>query len=632
MCGIAGWVGSALSARADSPRRLIREMTDTLRHRGPDDSGIHVEEGLALGHRRLSIIDLDHGQQPMWNEAGTVGVVYNGEIYNFLELRRALERDGHRFRTRSDTEVLLAMYERHGDEMLERLDGMFAFALWDRPRRRLLAARDRAGEKPLYYAPSADGLVFGSELKALVRHPAVSREIDPRALASYLAHEYVPAPASIFRDVRKLPAAHAMSVAADGSLRVFKYWEPRYGERHVRVGLPEATARLSELLERSLRTRLIADVPLGVFLSGGVDSSSIVGFLVRRLGRTDVKTFSIGFREASFDESRWARTIAERFGTEHHEEILDANRMLEVLPELLELLDEPFADPSIVPTYLLSRFTRRHVKVALGGDGGDELFVGYPTFTAHKLVHVYDRLVPRPAHRLLELAASRMAVSHRNMSFDFLLNVFLRGAYRADHHRHIVWLGAFSPEMQRELWSYDGMPPDDEELFAGALAAVRECGGEDHLQRAFNLYFRLYLQDDILTKVDRASMMNSLEVRAPFLDVELMETAQGLPSALKFPRFRLKHVLKETVRGLVPDEVIDRPKKGFGIPVGRWLRNELREELLAALSPQRIRAGGFFSPEYVQGLVHEHLEGRANHRKPLWTLLMFERWRERWAS
>jgi len=631
MCGIAGWVGSELSARVESPERLIRAMSDVLRHRGPDDSGTHVEDGVALGHRRLSIIDLEGGHQPMWDETGAVAIVYNGEIYNFPTLRDELRALGHRFRTRSDTEVLLALYRQHGEAMLERLDGMFAFAIWDRTRRRLFAARDRAGEKPLYYAPLAGGLLFASEPKALLLHPAVSRRIDPQALAAYLAHEYVPAPACIFRDLRKLPAAHALSVSPEAEPRIWRYWSPRYGEPDRSVGLAEARERLSALLEQSVRSRLIADVPLGVFLSGGIDSSTIVAFLVRRLGHADVRTFSIGFRESSFDESGWARRVAREFGTDHREETLDARGMLRVLPELIERLDEPFADPSIVPTYLLSRFTRQHVKVAVGGDGGDELFGGYTTFVAHKLARIYDRLMPRPAHRLLVRAASAMSVSHRNMSLDFLLDSFLRGAYRPDHERHVVWVGALSPEMQRELWTADGMPPASERIYEAGLRAIRGCGVADHLQQALHLYFQLYLQDDILTKVDRASMMNSLEVRAPFLGVDLMEAAQGLPGALKLPRLELKHVLKQTVRGLVPDEVIDRPKKGFGIPVGHWLRHELKDELRAALAPARIREAGLFSADYVNRLVREHLDGRRNHRKPLWTLLMFEKWRERWA-
>ena len=632
MCGIAGWVGQLDRHGAAAPAPVLDRMTDALSHRGPDDRGVWLGQGVALGHRRLSIIDIEGGHQPMWSPDGRFCIVYNGEIYNFLELRRELERRGRRFATRSDTEVLLAAYEEWADAAVERINGMFAFAIWDVARRRLFAARDRAGEKPFYYADVGGSLVFASEIKGLLPHPAVSRELDHDAVARYLAFEYVPAPASIFRDVRKLPAAHSLILEPATRPCIQRYWTPRYGHRKGGPTIEQACQNLRSRLVESLRQRLISDVPLGVFLSGGIDSSAIVALLAREVGHSRIKTFTIGFHDASFDESDYARRIAEHFGTEHHQELLDPHRMIEVLPEIIERLDEPLGDPSIVPTYLLSDFTRRHVTVAVGGDGGDELFAGYPTFTAHKLTRVYDRLMPRVGHAIARKLAARLFVSHRNMSFDFLLNTFLKGARQPAHQRHVTWIGAFTPEMQRQLWIE---PPelDPATLYGCAAEAMREVEVDDEMQRALQLYFKLYLQDDILTKVDRASMMHSLEVRAPFLDVPLMEATQALPARMKIRGLRgLKHVLKETVKGLVPDEILARPKKGFGIPVSRWFRDDLRDDLRATLSPERLRAGGLFRPEPVERMVREHLEGEFNHRKPLWTLFMFEKWRERWAA
>ena len=356
MCGIAGWVDPVDRQETATPEAVLDRMTDALSHRGPDDRGVWLGQGVALGHRRLSVIDIEGGHQPMWSPDGRLCIVYNGEIYNFLELREELESKGRRFATRSDTEVLLTAYDEWGEQVVERINGMFAFAIWDAGRRRLFAARDRAGEKPFYYAHVDGSFVFASEIKGLLPHPSVSRELDRSAVALYLAYEYVPAPASIFRDVRKLPAAHTLSLEPGTEPRIRRYWTPRYGRRENSTSIEEACEVLRARLTESLRQRLISDVPLGVFLSGGIDSSAIVGFLARELGHPRIKTFTIGFHDSSFDESGYARRIAEHFGTEHHQEILDPRRMIEVLPDIIDRLDEPLADPSIVPTYLLSRF------------------------------------------------------------------------------------------------------------------------------------------------------------------------------------------------------------------------------------------------------------------------------------
>jgi len=631
MCGIAGWVGDWGDRPRQEAEGLLAAMTETLRHRGPDDRGLHLDRDVGLGHRRLSIIDLEGGRQPMASEDGSVLVVFNGEIYNFLELRSDLARAGRRFRTRSDTEVLLVLYEECGEAMLERLNGMFAFALWDARRRRLFAARDRSGKKPFYYAQAGGLFLFASELKALLRHPAVTAEIDPVALAQYLAFEYVPSPRSILAGVRKLPAATALTVAPGAEPRLRRYWSPRYAGRGERVDEETAARRVEALVDDAVRLRLISDVPLGVFLSGGLDSSAVVAMMSRHVPAGDIHSFSIGFRETSFDESEHARSVARHFGTRHHEEILDARGLMAILPEVIAGLDEPFADPSIVPTFLLSRFTRGHVKVALGGDGADELFGGYPTFVAERLAPLYDRVVPRWMDRLAAAAAAHLPVSHRNMSADFLLRQFLRGTFRGPAERHLAWLGAFTDDLRAEIQHRDPAGPHGpEDIYETARAAMADTRSDDPMQRVLHLYFALYLQDDILFKVDRASMLNSLEVRAPFLDVRVVEAVMGLPSRLKVRGRRLKVLLRRILLGRVPRSVLARPKKGFGVPVGRWIRDDLREEVSEVLSASRLRRAGLFSAEGVQRLLDEHLSGRRNHRKPLWALYMFEKWRDTW--
>ena len=633
MCGIAGWVGEGDGRPREEAEAILSGMTEALRHRGPDDRGLYLDRDVGLGHRRLSIIDIAGGHQPMASEDGSLIVVFNGEIYNFLELRSDLERRGHRFRSRSDTEVLLALYETYGSDMLEHLNGMFAFALWDTRQRRLLAARDRAGKKPFYYLAGENRFLFASELKALLRHPALAPEIDPLGLAQYLAFEYVPAPQSILAGVRKLPAGTALWVAPGAAPRLWRYWSPRYAGRDDVVDEDEACRHLETLLDDAVRLRLISDVPLGVFLSGGIDSSAVVALMSRHVRPEEINTFSIGFREESFDESSHARRLARHFGTSHHEEILDGRGMLEILPEVIAGLDEPFADPSVVPTYLLSRFTRSRVKVALGGDGADELFAGYPTFIAEKLVRRYDRLVPRWMDRLVGAVVDRLPVSHRDMSLDFLLHQFLRGTSREPAGRHMAWLGSFSDDMRDALLkSGAGAGLETDEVYRTARAALAEAGSDDPMQEVLNLYFRLYLQDDILFKVDRASMLNSLEVRCPFLDYRVVEAAQKLPARYKIRGRRLKYILKRMLAGRLPQPILDRPKKGFGIPVGQWIRAELREEIADVLSPRRIEQGGLFSAPYVRRLLDEHLAGRRNHRKPIWTLFMFEKWRETWLK
>ncbi|PWU23870.1 MAG: asparagine synthase (glutamine-hydrolyzing) [Candidatus Rokuibacteriota bacterium] len=625
MCGICGIIGPD-----PVDRESLARMTRVLRHRGPDDEGFYVREygdgvAVGLGFRRLSIIDLDTGNQPIANEDGSVQLVFNGEIYNFRELRRELQARGHRFSTRADTEVIVHLYEDVGVRCVERLNGMFAFALWDESRRELILARDRFGKKPLYYAALGPSLFFGSETKALIEHPRCSPKLDFESLARYLALEYVPTPRSIFEGVKKLPAGHVLRWR-DGTSSTQRYWDLAFDGRNERMSDDEYAAEFRSRFREAVRRRLISDVPLGAFLSGGIDSSSVVAMMAEASPRGAVNTFSIGFEEPSFDESEHGRRVAAHFGTEHHEQVFTAKTMPELLPTVVDFLDEPFGDASILPTYLLSRFTREFVTVALGGDGSDELLAGYPTFPAERVARLYP--VPAFLHeRVVVTLADRVPVSTANFSPDFKLKRFLRGAGSPANVRHPVWLGSFTRDELGSLLVGSFSDPYAESRQAYVGAPTR-----DRLERLIYVYARTYLQDDILVKVDRASMACSLEVRAPFLDVELVEFLASVPPRLKLRRFDTKYLLKQAMAEVLPSGIVDRPKKGFGIPIAEWFKTVLREPLYDELSPGRLDRQGLFEPNEVQRLLSEHMSGRRDHRKPLWTLYMFQLWHRRWLE
>jgi asparagine synthase (glutamine-hydrolysing) len=622
MCGIAGVVG-----RDGVDRDALVRMTRVLRHRGPDDEGFFVREyddgvGVGLGFRRLSIIDLETGNQPISNESGSLQLVFNGEIYNFAELRERLESVGHLFATLADTEVIVHLYEELGSRCLDRLNGMFAFALWDDARRELVLARDRFGKKPLYYADLGDTLMFGSELKALRGHPRCPDEIDADALSHYLALEYVPTPWSILRSVRKLPAGHLLRWR-DGRVSVERWWDMSFGETQERTD-EDVIEEFRTQLRAAVRRRLVSDVPLGAFLSGGIDSSSVVAMMVEELPPESVKTFTIGFGERSFDESEHGRRVASHFGTDHYEDVFTPRVMLDLLPTVVEFLDEPFADASVLPTYLLSRFTRESVTVALGGDGSDELLAGYPTFPAERAARLY-RVPHALHHRVVVPLVDKVPVSTANFSFDFKLKRFVRGAGESPDARHATWLGSFTPGDQQRL--LQGQPTD---IFAAQRAVINAAPSTNWVERLIYLYSTTYLQDDILVKVDRASMACSLEVRAPFLDVELVEFLGRVPARLKLRRFDTKHLLKRAMADTLPAGIAGRAKKGFGIPLAEWLKEDLREQLEDELAPSRVDHQGIFDAREVRRLVSEHLDGRRDHRKQLWTLLMFQLWHRRW--
>jgi asparagine synthase (glutamine-hydrolysing) len=626
MCGICGVAGAS-----GDGRDLVHRMCSELEHRGPDDEGSVHFDGVTLGMRRLSIIDLEGGHQPIHNEDSKVWVVQNGEIYNHLELREQLIAAGHMFKTESDTEVLVHGWEQWGDDLVQRLNGMFAFALLDRTRGVLVLARDRMGIKPLHYAVDGRRLVFASELKALLCDPALRRGIDPVALDQYLALEYVPSPGCIVRGISKLPPAHTFTWSlAEGTHRLRRYWSPDLaaGEGGVRpLSLEERCEELREVLRESVRKELISDVPLGVFLSGGIDSSAVTAMMAQ-LG-SDVKSFSVGFAERSFDEAQYARQVAAHLGTEHHELTLEPEMLLGLIPKLPTLLDEPLGDASIIPTYLLSEFTRRHVKVALGGDGGDELFAGYPTMQAHRLAGYYQRVPRLLREGLVAPVVRRLPVSRDNLSFDYRAKRFVSGAPFALAERHQRWMGSFaaedrtallSAEVRDELARNGGEDP--------AKALLDGAGLRDPLNQVLLMDMRMYLENDILVKLDRASMMASLEGRVPLLNNDFVAYATHLPLNLKLRGLGSKFLFKRALRGLLPDSILNRPKKGFGIPVAHWFRGPLKEQLLSVLAPERIGRKGFFDPAAVALLIKDHLDGHRDNRKQLWTLFAFELWHD----
>ena len=627
MCGITGW--ATLDSHTLPPeggKELLHAMCERMIHRGPDSEGLFVTSGVALGMRRLAIIDLVTGEQPVFNEDKSVTVVLNGEIYNYRELRDDLEKRGHSFRSASDTEVLPHLYEEYGDDMVRELNGMFAFALWDSRRRRLLIARDRFGEKPLYWGVFDNTLLFASEPKVLLAHPSVKPALNLQALRQYLSFDYVPAPLSIYEGVNKLPAAHKLTLE-DGRVEVERYWRLSYKTIDPVPTENEAAQYLRELMADAVRMRLVSDVPLGVLLSGGVDSSSIAALAVAASSEP-VKTFSISFAEASFDESAYARSVAKFLGTDHHEERLSANLAANLVSEIGAWMDEPFSDPSLVPTYLLSRFTRKHVTVALGGDGGDELFAGYPMYAGLRWAEIYKRVPPALRAGVIEPLVKLLPVKTKNLSFDYKALRFVTGAKYDTVARHHVWFGSFTPEEQLELMAPDALAASDSDIYAQARLMAAECDNAELVTQMQSVDTRLYLAEDILTKVDRASMAVSLEVRAPFLDPRVAEFAASLPCSYKLHGHKTKYILKKAVREMLPPFVTRRGKKGFGVPVAQWLKEKLRPLARDLLSPERVRRAGVFNPAYVARLQDEHERGVANHRKLLWTLLMFELWHE----
>lgn len=617
MCGITGIV-HAEAARPLEVERL-RAMNTTLTHRGPDGAGEFVGRGVGLAMRRLAIIDVAGGQQPVFSADLRIVAVCNGEIYNHRALRAELSARGYQIREGSDAEVIPHAYQAWGVDCLEHLEGMFAVAIWDEDRRSLLLARDRLGKKPIYYMVHNGSLYFGSELKSLRVVTEAPWAIDRRALTRYLSFEYLPAPETIFAGVHKLPAGTRL-VWEGGRLSEARYWDIPSTTRTV-LTLPEAQQAFREHFAAAIQERLMSDVPLGVFLSGGIDSTSIVAMLRHIAPQTEIKTFAIGFPEASYDESAHAAYAAQYFRTTHHARMVTAATVLKQLPGVIQWLDEPFADDSLLPTYVLSRFAREEVTVALGGDGGDELFAGYQTFVAERWHRCY-RHVPAIVQQGIAAAVGRLPVRDTAFSLDFKLRKFIQDPAATLWARHARWVGtSLGP---RELTALTGMAYDT------AFADLEAMSADD--DDALELfYLRYYLPEDILTKVDRASMAASLEVRAPFLDHELVAFCRGLPMAWKLHGGEGKWFLKQALREFLPPAIVQRKKKGFGMPVSAWLRGPLRPMLTDLLAPARLQRQGLLDAAVVQRYLEAHLAGRANHRQLLWTLLIFQLWYDEWG-
>jgi asparagine synthase (glutamine-hydrolysing) len=628
MCGIAGWANlDPKRPPENGDEVLLSSMCDRMWHRGPDGEGIWMGQGVALGMRRLAVIDLKTGDQPMWNEDKTVVVVMNGEIYNFKELRRDLEERGHKFYSESDTEVIPHLYDEHGEGFLDLLNGMFAIALWDKKLDKLILARDRFGEKPLYYGTFDDKLFFASEPKVLLTHPKIKPEIDRKALHHYLSYDYVPAPMSIYKGIHKLPAAHRLVWEA-GKIRTKRFWNLSFDKNGGKPGIGEATEKLSGLISDAVESRLVSDVPLGVLLSGGVDSSTIAAF-AQQHSSSRIKTFSIGFEEDSFDESGYARQVARHLGTDHYEDRLSVKTAKKLITEIGSWLDEPVSDGSMIPTFLLSRFVREHVTVALGGDGGDEIFAGYPTYYGHKVARVYDLIPGFVKAGVIKPIVNNLSTSTDNISFDYKAKRFVSSAGFEVVERHHSWFGSFTAEQKQKLLT-DSVHSvtKDLDVYKGAKEMLAECDAENRVEQMQYLDMNYYLAEDILTKVDRASMAVSLEVRAPFLDHRVAEYAASLPADYKLRGSSTKYILKKMAAGMLPNEIINRPKKGFGMPVAKWLKGFLNPLMHEMLSPSRLITQDLFNHEYVQELMREHEQGIANHYKQLWTLLIFQLWYE----
>jgi asparagine synthase (glutamine-hydrolysing) len=628
MCGITGFIdlwNTNGPRGAEECADTLDAMCRVIRHRGPDDQGVMLKHGVALGMRRLSIIDLAGGHQPISNEDNAVTIVFNGEIYNYRELHTLLQSQGHRFATNSDTETIVHAYEEYGPACLAHLRGMFAFAIWDDRKQKLFIARDRVGKKPLYYSVTRGGtLVFGSELKSLLEHPDVEREINPQALDAYFSLGYVPDPISIFANVEKLPPGHHLTFT-NGRVSIERYWDFSYETNGNGQRAADYLEELRAILDESVRLRLVSDVPLGAFLSGGIDSSTVVGMMARHMDQP-VKTFSIGFNEDSYNELKYARLTAKKFGTDHHEFMVTPD-ICEVVDQLAWHFDEPFADSSAIPTYVVSKLAREHVKVVLTGDGGDELFAGYSRYVTERRRSKFD-LVPRIVREGLMAPLSRR-LPHGAWGRNYLNNVALDPITRyldnvsvfTGLNKSSLYTAAFSDQLRtsRHLSAY-----------------FRELSGnvktDARLDSLLYIDSKTYLPGDILTKVDRMSMAVSLEARVPLLDHKLIEFVTRIPASLKMNGLETKYLFKRAVADLVPAEILNRPKQGFGVPIQHWINQQLRERIRDTLNDPLTLQRGYVSRSHVEQLLDEHERGRRDHAMGLWSLLMLELWHRQYVD
>ncbi len=627
MCGIVG-IANANSRGAS--REILERMNEAIAHRGPDEDGFYVNENIGLAMRRLSIIDLAGGQQPIYNADKTALIVFNGEIYNFQELRADLEKRGNEFYTNSDTEVILHLYDKYGADCVQHLRGMFAFAIWDKRDKSLFIARDRVGKKPLLYSHQPNGnLIFGSEFRALLEHSDISREVDYEAIDNYLSYLCVPAPLTAFKQIRKLEPGHWLRWK-DGEIKTERYWSPDFSKK-IKISQPEAEEETLRILREAVKLRLISEVPLGAFLSGGVDSSAVVALMAEE-SSSPVKTFSIGFEEQDFSELKYAKQVAAHIGAEYHEFIVKPDA-LEVLPILVEHYGEPYADSSAIPTYYVSKETRKFVTVALNGDGGDESFAGYERHAAMRLAENYHRLPAFVRKSLIETAVNLVPTSELKKSRVRDAKRFLQAASLPKTERYFRWMSTFNREAKKKLYTREfteKVSNQNPSRFLDEWFAT--ANGSGILDATLLTDQMTYLPNDLLVKVDIASMANSLEARSPFLDHKVIEFAASLPENIKMKRFETKSLLKKVAAKLVPPEVIYRRKMGFGVPIGNWFRGEMKDFVREILLSEKSLKRGIAKPEMIMRYVNEHTGGERDHAFQIWTLLMLELWFQRFID
>lgn len=623
MCGIAGMVRTD---GAPVDRHLLERMNKAIYHRGPDDDGFYFSDGVGLAMRRLAIIDLATGQQPIHSRDRTKWIVFNGEIYNYRELREQLEKLGHEFYTNSDTEAIVAAYEQYGTDCPKHLRGMFAFAIWDERTQSLFLARDRVGKKPLLYAQTPSQLIFASEFSALVLHPDVSRDVDFEAIHHYLSFLCVPGPLTAYRAVRKLEPGHWL-LWRNGQIRTERYWQLDFSNK-VSISEEEAGDRVIELLREAVRIRLISEVPLGAFLSGGIDSSAVVALMAEESGEP-VKTFSIGFEEQDFSELHHARRVAEHVGADHHEFVVRPDAM-EILPMLVEHYGEPFADSSAIPSYYVSRETRAYVTVALNGDGGDECFAGYERYAAMNLAQTYANF---PGKAVIGGAVEALPPFKSRANPIGKAQRFIAAASLPPVERYLRWISAFDEQAKLNLYSENFKTLTSSFRTASIIEPwFARANGSGIVDAALLADTMTYLPNDLLVKMDIASMSVSLEARSPFLDHRLMEFAASIPEKMKLRRLTTKYLLKRVLKKIVPEENLTRSKMGFGVPIGYWFRGTMQPFLRETVLSSKALARGLFKPEAVRAIIDEHVENRIDHSHRLWTLLMLELWFNRFID
>ncbi len=625
MCGICGIIcGSNRKVKKSE----IKTMLSAMPYRGPDAEGVFLDKGVGLGHCRLKIIDLsDNANQPMSNKDGTVHLVFNGEIYNFRELRKELTGRGHTFRTSSDSEVIIHLYEEKGKELVNDLVGMFAFAVWDASERKLLLARDRTGQKPLFYTICDGVLAFASELGALSKFKEFNGDISPDAINHYLTYQYIPAPMTTFKDVKKLMPAHILEFK-DGRESLSKYWTLSYSNK-LSGSMKELKEHFLALFEEAVRIRMISDVPLGAFLSGGLDSSAVVG-MMSRISDKPVKTFSIGYREEDFDETSYAEQVGKLFNTEHHSFKLVPD-VISVLPGLLKNYGEPFADPSAIPTFYVAKYTKEHVTVALNGDGGDESFAGYERYKADSICRKISG-IPLSLRVMAKKMTSFLPHSDKQTSIFMRMKRLAEAFTDSPEKRYLTWIKYFDEEMKRKLYSSDFKNKCLTDASDLIYSLFSDADGDDWLDKTLSVDVNSYLPGALLTKVDIAAMANSLETRSPFLDHRVMEFAASLPASMKLNGFTTKYFLKESFKDMLPEKITYRKKMGFGVPLSHWFRNELKDYLWDTLKSQECRERGFFRPDFVSILLTEHDRGIYDHSYRLWALLVLEVWQKEFFS